>query len=182
MVVPLPPREPTVLPTPSAESGQPQYVDQRRRWYGWQLLIFDGAVLSALGIGTAADIRGDAATALGFSLGLVFDVAPPIVHAVHHRGGMGWASFGVRSGLPFAVLLSTVLLSSCRDPFDNRCLNTTSANVSAFLGLAAASAIDVSLFAWDAPATRTPSQATLQWSPVFTPRPDGGSLGVVGAF
>jgi hypothetical protein len=147
----------------------------------------DGTVVAGLGIATAAHVRGRGATTLGLSLGLVFDVVPPILHGVHHRGGIGWASFGIRSGLPLAVLISALLFSSCRGPnggpFDNRCTNTTSADVSALIGLAAASAIDASLFAWDAPATAAPSsQIKLQWAPLLTPRSDGATLGLVGAF
>lgn len=157
-----------------------------RPWYGWQLLIIDGAVLATAGTADVAQVRGDGATALGLSLGLVFNIAPPIVHAFHHRSGIAWASFGVRSTLPAAIWLSTLLIQSCRGDdggrFASECVSSTAANASAYLGLAAASALDASLFAWENPSNHKPSRATLEWTPIVAPRTDGLTVGILGAF
>jgi hypothetical protein len=183
---PPPATKPTEIPILAADPSTRGFAPGQRPWYGWQLLIIDGAVLLTLGTVDAAGVRGDGVTALGFSLGLVFDIAPPIVHAFHRRSAIAWASFGVRSTLPAAVLIGTLLIQSCRGPdlgpLANECIGSTAANVSAYLGLAAASALDASLFAWEGPTNRKPSRATLAWIPNVAPRTDGATVGILGLF
>lgn len=183
---PLPAMKPTKIPLAAPESSTRSFPPRQRPWYGWQLLIIDGAVLATLGTLDAAQVDGDGATALALSLGLVFDIAPPIVHAFHQRSGIAWASFGVRATLPAAIVISTLLIQSCRGsdggPFAKACISSPAANVSAYFGLAAASALDASLFAWENPTNHKPSRATLEWTPVVAPRTDGATVGILGAF
>jgi hypothetical protein len=77
----------------------------RRRWYGWQTLLVDGASIGLLVLGVAADDRG--AGRLG-ALGYFFGA--PIVHWSHGHVGKGFASLGLRVG---SVLVLSVAAFGC---------------------------------------------------------------------
>jgi len=179
-----PVQAPSATPSPApvpAPVTEPKRLGPRS-WYGWQFLIIDGVVLATAGILDAAEVHGDGVTGLNVSLGLVFDFAAPIVHSVHHRSGIAWASLGLRTSLPLAVILSTLLVQPCSGAFDSRCLNSTAVDVSAYVGLAAASALAAALFAWEGTSSRKTSRTTLEWTPIVSPRTNGMSVGILAAF
>lgn len=75
------------MPPPSTE----------KKWYGWQTLLVDGAVVvTSVAIGASTDAGSAAGTVylLGYALG------GPIVHWANGQAGMGFASLGLRVGAP----------------------------------------------------------------------------------
>lgn len=81
----------------------------RRRWYGWQTLIADGAGLLISGIGLPLSLSRSTQS-LGTGLlvggGVVQLIGGPIVHWSHRNVGRGFASLGLRIVLPaLGVLL-----------------------------------------------------------------------------
>jgi len=89
----------------------PEPVSQTH-WYGWQTLLVDGAALSTVVGGfwlrpanqdwSVVSIAGIGAWALG----------APVVHWAHGRTGVGFASLGLRFGLP-ALGALIALTPSC---------------------------------------------------------------------
>jgi len=141
-------READARPPPEPDIGEPEDFElaSRRRWYGWQTLTADGASLGVLILGTALGSRsesGDDLVALGL---LGYEFAPGIVHFTHRNVGRGFASFGIRLGMPLAgAFLGASLASGCNT---NLC-EATGAGVGVLLGMGGAVAIDAALFAYD---------------------------------
>lgn len=150
----------------------------KRTWYGWQTLAVDGASLSAVLVGAALDRRdsgpdGGVVTALGL---LGYELAPGIVHFVHRNPGRGFASFGVRLGMPLAgAVLGASLASNC----DGYNCEEDGAAVGLLLGMAGAIAIDASVFAYD---DRRPqaTRATPRVVPLASLQPGRAWLGLGG--
>ncbi len=94
IIVPAPaPPQPIVVAAPPP----PPRVEERdlpteSRWYGWQNLLVDGGSV-VLGVA----LRSPAAFAASYALG------GPIVHWAHGHVGKGFASLGLRVGLPFVA-------------------------------------------------------------------------------
>lgn len=118
----------------------------QRHWYGWQTLISDGASLAALLAGSAIgnDSKGNNTLA---GLGLVsYEFAPGVVHFAHGNVGRGFASFGLRLGLPLAgAFLGASLASGCNT---NLC-EAGGAGVGILAGMGGAIAVDAAVFAYD---------------------------------
>jgi len=128
------------------EDGESQLA-LRSRWYGWQTLTADAVSLSAIVAGVALDdtrFGGD----FGW-LGLLgYEFAPGVVHFVHRNPGRGFASFGLRLGLPLAGAFAGATFASNCD--DNLC-EVSGAAVGVLVGMAGAIAIDAAVFAYDDP-------------------------------
>jgi hypothetical protein len=76
----------------------------QRSWYGWQLMIVDGAAIAAGAVATAKPRNDDGDSepvnpivgpwAMGYLVGLV---GGPVVHFTHRRWGTGFISLGARA-------------------------------------------------------------------------------------
>ena len=129
-----------------------------RHWYGWQTLIIDGVSLTAIFAGSAlhADDDGDNKV-VGFGL-LGYEFAPGIVHFIHRNTGRGFASFGLRFGLPLAgAILGAAMSSDC----DSNLCEAGGAGVGILLGMGGAIAIDAAVFAYDDRRRSAPQKARL---------------------
>lgn len=99
-----PPAAGTVTPTPvilRPDAPQPVPPRTEKKWYGWQTLIVDGAVIvSSIAIGAASS---DASNAAGTVFLVGYALGGPIVHWANGQVGMGFASLGLRVGAPVVV-------------------------------------------------------------------------------
>jgi hypothetical protein len=97
---PPPPPPPMVvyMQPPPPPMARVEYVEN---WYGWQTLIADGATL-ALWIGGSA-ANSSAITDIGTATYLA---GPPVLHFVHRKVGIGFASFGIRLAAPVVLGLT----------------------------------------------------------------------------
>jgi hypothetical protein len=195
------PAVPAALPTPTAPEvvvpakaelitqGPPPIADDddddrplepKRAWYGWQTLVVDGAAFSALFIGAAINGSsgggddGGAFVAAGL---LGYEFGPGIVHFVHRNPGRGFASFGVRLGMPLAgAVLGASLFSNC-DGY--RCQDEGAA-AGLLLGMAGAIALDAAVFAYDDRKPRAASR-TPTLLPMASLLPGRAWLGIAGS-
>jgi hypothetical protein len=124
----------------------------RATWYGWQTLAADAATLSVFVTAGIASSRGgsDKVSAPMSVVGVLgYELAPGIVHFAHRHPGRGFASFGIRIGLPLAgALLGASIASGC----DGFLCEAGGAAVGALAGVGGAIAIDAAVFAYDDPA------------------------------
>ncbi len=133
-----------------ADTDEADELSSRPQWYGWQTLIVDGASLTSLVLGASLDryagggsVARDSATWMGL---LGYEFGPGIVHFVHRNPGRGFASFGLRLGMPLAgAFLGASLASGCNA---NLC-EAGGAGIGALLGMGGAMAIDAAVFAYD---------------------------------
>jgi len=117
--------------------SRPAREGSERTWYGWQLVIADGASVAAL-----------------FSPVPSFAVpthllAPPLVHAANGEGRGAWLSLGLRSGIPLAGLglgFLSAHLGTCNEASDS-CHGSWILG-GLLVGMAAAAIIDDTLLAW----------------------------------
>ena len=87
---------------PSFDS--PQVQGPRRRWYGWQTLIVDGAATIALLVAVAPN--SDSSSNHGDGLAAVtalYVLGPPVVHAAHGHVGKAFLSLGIRAIGPLFI-------------------------------------------------------------------------------
>lgn len=139
--------------------------DQREsHWYGWQILIVDGA---ALGVSLLALAN---ATELAYAGVSMFALGGPIVHWAHGQVGTGFGSFGVRLVIPGGGALIGYFAGGG---------GAVGTIFGASLGGAAAIALDVAVFA-------RVSRPVLRRTPLafggLTPLPGGALLSVGGTF
>jgi hypothetical protein len=109
---------------------------RERKWYGWQILISDGAS-AAMFLGS---IGGESSLIASGAVGYL--VVPPIIHAAHRRGGVGWGSLGIRVGTP---LLGLMVASASE--------SDSGTAVGLAIGMMGAIAIDAAALAWERRAT-----------------------------
>lgn len=115
-----------------------------RRWYGYQLLLGDAAVLALMWTSRQS----------GVALGLL--ALPPVIHGLNHNGPMAAASVLMRVGLP--ALGGTIAASTadCRhEPNTLDFCPLGEAAVGVLAGLVAAMVTDYAL-AWRVDAPQTP--------------------------
>jgi len=153
--------------------------DERRKWYGWQTLVADGASFASLLVGASLNDQrstsGDIADTLVWSGLLGYELAPGIIHFAHRNPGRGFASFGLRLGMPLAAaFVGASLASSCNT---NRC-EGDGAGIGALLGMAGAMAIDAAVFAYDDP--KRSSSHRLGLLPVVSVTPQQAWIGLAG--
>jgi hypothetical protein len=160
------------------ESDDVEVGEQSRpRWYGWQTLIADGSSLAALLLSAPLDEAdaGDAGgTLAAFGL-LGYELAPGILHFVHRNPGRGFASMGIRLGMPLAgAILGATLASNCNS---NRC-EEGGAVLGILLGMGGAIAIDAAVFAYADP--KHPDRR-FALRPMVSVTPRGGWVGLGGS-
>jgi hypothetical protein len=169
-------------PQAAPVAAAPPVADWHRRrrhteetyWYGWQTLIADGTslvVLPVLGGATQSEAL------LGMAVGGYF-LAPPVIHAVHGRWGMTFASLGIRLGLPTVG----VLLGAAADQDEcggDLCLPVGAA-IGFIIGIGGAVTIDAALLSDEKIDTEERDAAArakrrgFAWTPVVGPRKEGG--------
>jgi hypothetical protein len=150
-----------------------------RHWYGWQTLTADGVTFSALLAGAwlsnqSSSSDSPAASLTWFGL-LGYELAPGCVHFAHRNPGRGFASFGLRLGMPLAgAFIGASLASGCNT---NLC-EASGAGIGVLLGMGGAIAIDAAVFAYDDP--KHPSGRRLGLLPLVSVTPHQAWIGVGG--
>ena len=128
------------------ESDEGPTLGARRHWYGWQTLTVDGASFSLLLLAGSQGGNSSDELATGALLGYGFGAG--IVHFVHGNTGRGFASFGVRLGMPLAgAIVGAGLDSGC----NSYLCEADGAAIGLLLGMGGAIAIDAAVFAYDDP-------------------------------
>jgi hypothetical protein len=129
------------------ESDEPgPTLGSRRHWYGWQTLTVDGASFTLLMLAGADGGRSSDEMATAALLGYGFGAG--IVHFAHGNPGRGFASFGVRLGMPLAgAIVGAGLDSGCNSYLCEK----NGAAIGLLLGMGGAIAIDAAVFAYDDP-------------------------------
>lgn len=167
-------------PEPLLDDGDAGELGPRRTWYGWQTLTADGTSLALVLVGAAAANSersgGDDGSNIA-ALGLLsYAFTPGIIHFVHRNPGRGFASFGVRIGLPIAAgMLGAALASGCNEYL----CESEGAAIGGLLGVGGAIAIDAAVFAYDDRKPRLPSVGGL--SPLVLIGHNRALVGVGGA-
>jgi len=170
------PRAPTADDNDDDETEDAR-LGSRRKWYGWQTLAADGTSLAALTIAVvlsnraagSSDQKGVSANATGlvwFGL-LGYELGPGVIHFVHKNPGRGFASMGVRLGLPLAgAIVGAAAASSCT----GFACEEGGAGLGIVLGMAGAIALDAAVFAYEDPQKPNPRGLGLLPLVSVTPR------------
>lgn len=135
-------------------------------WYGWQVLLCD---LAAEGFGVAAVLSRSAI--LLVPSGALHALGGPIVHWSHGNAGRGFASLGLRLGLPLVGALIGAAANN-------------GSSAPAIVGGAAGSVVSIALdIAWLAREPRSPALSASRTPGVFASvTQQGAALGVAGSF
>lgn len=167
----------------------------KREWYGWQVLLVDGASLLVMIGGAAAQSGAVAGTG-----GLIYLGGPAAVHWAHGNVAKGFGSIGLRVGAPFvgALLGLAIGAASCTGSTSSRRTDCAAAGAAlGFLGgYIAGISVDAGVLAFDDVKAETPAQSgasttrprVAKPSPAVTVlpsaavTPQGGSVGLVGSF
>lgn len=183
---PAPAPDPTVAPVapvaaPPAEQWRRRERVEETSWYGWQVLVADGASLIVLPIGAGVS----QSEILGFAALGGYLLAPPIMHGARGRWGIAAASLGLRLGVPTVGLLlgAAVDSESCRG--GDFCVEAGAA-LGFVAGILGAVALDASLLSFekvdvDAASDDRAKRRGFAFTPTFTPRKDGGFAFGLGA-
>ncbi|MDB4934030.1 MAG: uncharacterized protein JWP87_1002 [Labilithrix sp.] len=161
---------------PSAWCDEEDSPPTESRWYGWQVLLVDGAAV----------VAGAATQELPIFL-TMYAVGAPIVHAGHGRGGAALGSLGLRVGLPLVAggVSYALLAQSCgKDSGDYCGLGAVAVGIlAAGAGMVTASLIDVFAISHESVAAtpRRPKAFTVTPSAHVDPRGDF-SVGAFGTF
>ena len=174
--------------TPPAPPPHPDEAD--RRWYGWQIILTDGAAIASVAMAAHGSGWGD----LGLTLYLG---GGPVVHFAHGNAAKGAGSLALRVAVPLGSALVGGLLgalvggspSGCSGFF---CPSPAEIGIGAgvLLGLLGASIVDIAVLAYDAhPVEPRPHAEPLRLhvAPVTgLPRDSSGhvtpTFGLAGAF
>jgi hypothetical protein len=174
------PAEPAQPPAPTARATESS-------WYGWQVMIADAASIAMMGSGLAARNAPIGYLGLGGYL-----VAAPIVHGAHGRVGVGFASFGLRAGLPMVgAMLGYAAAGSCSREEQEKLLGCFfhgwgEAVAGGLVGAAGAVVIDAALLAHETRPIAQPREDGIpkvtSVSPSYDPRTRSAALGLGGTF
>jgi hypothetical protein len=156
------------------EQSRPQ-----RHWYGWQTLVADGASFATLIAAASVDSqdhgRDSPASTLAWLGVLSYELTPGIIHFVHRNPGRGFASFGLRLGMPIAgAFIGASAASGC----NGFLCEAGGAAIGVLAGMGGAIAIDAAVFAYDDPKPSRFGQLTL--SPVVAVLPGRAWVGLSG--
>jgi len=151
---------------------------KRKVWYSNYIYAVDGISLSLLILGAAlSDSQSDTGENLG-KLGVAgYLLAAPIVHWTQGEVGSGFASFGLRMGLPTGGLLlgaATCIAADYRN--NDRCVALVA--LGALAGIITAPLVDAKVFAYKEVTEKT----GLRLAPVFNVTPRQASLGFGGSW
>jgi hypothetical protein len=206
-VAPEPAAPPAPVTVPQAETGQPApakadrlkhapepgddedeyYEDEsgstegpRRSWYGWQTLVADGISTTVFLAAFKDDDNGgdDTNETLAWTGILGYELGPAIIHFAHRNPGRGFASMGIRLGMPLAgAFVGGAAGSGCHG---HQC-EAAGAGAGVLIGMAGAIAIDAALLAFDYPASTARSAKPERLLPLLSLSPQHALVGVRGA-
>jgi len=182
-VAPVPP-PPPAEPTPPDHREEPE-----RRWYGWQVMLTDGAALASLAGSGQSSGWGYLALALYLGGG-------PVVHFAHENVAIGFASLGVRVVGPLGGALMGALVgalvqgNNCNGDYFCVPPAVVGLGVGVVVGTLAASIVDIAALSYQKAPVETRAHAVslgLRLAPVAgLPRDSSGhavpTFGVAGAF
>jgi hypothetical protein len=140
-------------------ASAPYAEHPQKTWYGWQILLIDGGA-TLTGIAAATSSNSTAGGALGVVALAAYMLGGPIVHWSHGNVGRGFASLGLRVALPTVGLVAAGV-GAKNDPGNGDGLAPGAAVgllVVLPAGIIAASAIDTSALAYEAPRPPPPTQ------------------------
>jgi hypothetical protein len=109
-------------------------------------------------------------------------LVPPVIHALHARVGMSFASLAIRVGLPIGGMAMGEASVDCSGEDSGTYCGLSEAVVGFGLGALSAMVIDSALFAWESPPERQRNAARIKISPALAPARGGASAGVLGVF
>ena len=107
---PTPPEQPTMTAPPAELPPRPP-PRRAHRWYGYQTLIADGAMVALGSIGLA--LKEPTLSTVG-SVG--YFLGGPILHWAHQRVGTGFADLGLRVAFPIGGLIVGALVGAIAAP------------------------------------------------------------------
>lgn len=175
-------QEPPVTATEAAVDDEALLDDEgsspespRRTWYGWQTLTADGiSTFLVIAAASLAESDNDTAETLVWMSLASYEFAPGIVHFVHKNPGRGFASFGIRLGMPLAgAFVGAAAASGCNG---YEC-EAVGAGVGFLLGMGGAIAIDAAVLAYEYPESTRPGARVL---PVVSLAPGRAFVGLTG--
>lgn len=179
-----PPAKTEVITEQRAASSPPPHDDEpvpvepppRRRWYGWQTLAADGASLAVFLTAGIASSGNEGFGGRVAAIGAVsYGLTPGIIHFVHRNPGRGFASFGIRLGMPLAgVFIGASAASGC----SGFLCEAGGAAVGALIGAGGAIAIDAAVLAYEDPPDHPPIGVSFQ--PLISVTPKHALFGVAG--
>jgi hypothetical protein len=161
-------------------------TDGGQRWYGWQLLLVDGA---GLGLGLLAANRDpkpgkeapSAPLAIAAGMYTVGFFVPPLVHFAHGRFFRGLGDWGVRALLaPAGALVG--LTGYCAATGGQDGCTSTGAELGFLAGVVGASLFDMAALSWDDPAPRAIQAARADVLPSFQLVRGGVLIGAASVF
>ena len=117
------------------------------QWYGWQTLIADAPSVTAFmaGVSMVGDGNSGGST-LAWAGFLGYELVPSIIHFSHGNPGRGFASLGMRFGMPLAgAIIGATVTSNCNSSL----CEAGGAGVGIILGMGGAIAIDAAVLAYD---------------------------------
>ncbi|MGC4065094.1 MAG: hypothetical protein QM784_10705 [Polyangiaceae bacterium] len=152
--------EAPTTPSPSAHAQTAQSSPQRV-WYGGTILGIDllAASLVAVGVATSSGI-----VLLGS--GLSYTLGGPVVHGMHHNAGKVGGSFGLRLGLPvvggmIGALAGASASGGCSGEMCQLGSFAVGGAIGLGVGMITASALDLTLLAYDSPSHSASPQVAL---------------------
>jgi hypothetical protein len=154
-----------------------------RAWYGWQTAIVDGVAIGAGAVFAALpDPAGKLppAARFGFTWWVASTFAEPVVHLAHHRAGIGFADFGMRTGVPLVAALVGAGVSCAATSVDD--CSRRGAAYGLIGGTTLAAILDAALFAYDAPARAPTVPTSTPWTPAIAPATGGAFVSLRRAF
>lgn len=177
---------PTYSVPPVAPAFDPVAVRGRRNWYGWQVLLVDVGSIAVNVVGIVAESR-----VLSGVGAIAQFIGAPIVHWTHRRVGFGFASLGVRLGLPLLGALVGYTENACpTDSYGTRRCGSGGIDpalailLGAGIGQIVASIVDIAAFSTETveggQARAAPRGAA--WSLSVAPTLGGAQLGLGATF
>jgi len=166
-----PPAQPTA-PRRSPSLKKPT----ERVSFGHEIIFVDGisAGLMLLGVLIAEQDKQDAGASVAAVGAFGYALGPPVLHWSHGQGAGGFASFGLRAGLPFVGGL--VGAGACG--ITNEQGGCTPAVVGAIAGAVSAVVLDTKFLA----NYEAPRAGALRFAPTASAAPGRASLGLVGSW
>jgi hypothetical protein len=157
----LSPRGPSASAEHPAIDAGAEYKP-RRKWYGWQTLIVDGATSIAL-VAVASRNSSDKPEGWLTGVAVTYAVAPPIIHLAHGHAGKAALSLAIRAAGP---LLIAGAVSN----------DSAGLGILGVLSIPAAVAIDAAAIAREDVTTETSFLQRVGFAPWVDPRRGAGGL------
>ncbi len=193
VVCPFAPPDQRAAPAPvlRAPSAAPRpFTPIQKEWYGWQILLADGASIAA-GIGVGLATNGDGG---GVARGLAtasagYVLAAPMVHWANGQVGPGFGSMSLRVGAPLVMAAWGVFGGSILLSDENGA--AVGAGIGAGVGILGAIVVDAAVLAYRPvdPKERervsgAAKKPALQWTPTahYDVQRAATTVGLAGSF